>query len=354
MYGAKYISSMYDNNLIKQGLWIVLGLCIMWTFSKLNFNLLIKYSGVLYVLGTMSLVAVLFLGVNVNGATSWFKIGPFSFQPSELFKVFYLLYMSKVITDSPTKGFALFSKILFLTFIPCVLIFLEPDTGVVIMYLLLMFGLMWGSGIKKRYPLLLIGTGLIFLVGFVSLYFLNGDLFTDIFGVSFFYRMDRLLSFKNVSSYQLNNALIGVGASGLFGFGLQHKKMYIPEVTTDFVFDLTILNFGIIGGIFIAIIYAHILWKLFASANSAKNTTEKTILYGTAFMMSFQVVEHIFMNLGLTPITGITLPFLSYGGSSLLSYFLLFGIVLKITTNNSSYNRNYSTHKNRRKALDMV
>lgn len=206
------------------------------------------------------------------------------------------------------------------------------------MYLLLMFGLIWASGINKKYPLVLLSAGIMFLLLFFGLYFLNGELFTKIFGVSFFYRIDRLMSFKNASSYQLNNALIGIGASGLFGFGLRHPKIYIPEATTDFVFDLTICNFGIIVGILVAFIYAILLKNIYKLLRKTEDKMDRSILAGILFMMSFQVAEHIFMNLGLTPITGITLPFLSYGGSSLISYFLLFGLIMKITTNSSSYN----------------
>lgn len=338
MYGASFISDLYSQAFKKQCLWIVVSLIAAFAIYKVNMNVLLKYSSLFYWLGCLSLVLVLKFGANINGATSWFKIGGMSFQPSELFKVFYLLHIAKIIGNTKKHDIKLFIKILLLTFIPCFLIFLEPDTGVVVMYMLMMFGLIWSSKIEKKYPIILITSGVVASISFFGLYFLNGDLFTKIFGVSFFYRMDRLLSFKNVSSYQLTNALIGVGSSGLFGFGVTHKKMYIPEVTTDFVFDLTILNFGLIAGFVVSAIYAFILYSLYKSIKVTKNKIYKSILTGSLFMMIFQVFEHIFMNLGLTPITGITLPFLSYGGSSLLSYCLLFGVILKITTNKSSYN----------------
>lgn len=339
MYGARFINAGAASNVFtKQLVWSLIGFASMILIYRVNPKFLKKHAGLFYFLGCLSLVLVLIFGKNINGARSWFKFGPFSFQPSELFKFFYLIYLSKVIAEHEGKQFYLFLKILVLTAIPCFLIFLEPDTGVVLMYILMMFGLLWASGMSKKYPLILIGSALIFIVFFFGLYFLNGDIFTRVFGLSFFYRIDRLISFKNVSSYQLNNALIGVGSSGLFGFGLTHPKIYIPEATTDFVFDLTICNFGLIMGLFIAIIYGILLKNIYRVLNKTANRMDRTILAGILFMMSFQVSEHIFMNLGITPITGITLPFLSYGGSSLISYFLLFGLILKITTNSSSYN----------------
>lgn len=337
MYGASSITNLYKSALNRQALWIFLGIIVTFLTIKANMSFILKHSRIFYYLGCLSLLLVLFFGKNINGATSWFKIGPFSFQPSELFKAFFILYIAHSIGESKKKDFRLFLKIILATFLPCILIFLEPDTGVVMMYMLMTLGALLSSGIPKKYTAILLFSGTLFLVAFLGLYFLNGELFTKIFGISFFYRMDRLLSFKNASSYQLEQALIGIGSSGVKGFGLKSSKVYIPEATTDFVFALSICNFGIIIGIVIVILYAWILYEIWKSGKNAKKMSEKCISYGIFAMMAFQVGEHILMNLGLTPITGITLPFLSYGGSSLLSYFMLIGLILKITTNNSSY-----------------
>ncbi len=337
MYGASFISGLYSRNLTRQFLWIVIGFAILYTTYKIDLSFLLKWSGLFYILGVLSLILVLFFGKNINGATSWFRIGPFSFQPSELFKFFYILYLSKVIGDSRKGGAVLAIKIILLTFVPCILIFLEPDTGVVLMYLLMMFGLLTSSKVPKKYIVLLIATGIAFIGGFFVLYFLNGDLFLKLFGTSFFYRIDRLLSFKDASSYQISNALIGIGSSGLLGMGLTSSKIYIPEATTDFVFDLTICNFGLLAGVLVILIYAVLLGLIYREIHRSKKRLHRCILSGIFYMMLFQVGEHILMNLGLTPITGITLPFLSYGGSSLISYFMLFALIMKITTNNSSY-----------------
>lgn len=337
MYGARFISTLYSRNLIRQTIWIIIGIFVSFAIYKVDDRLLKKYSTHFYLLGVASLLLVLFFGINVNGATSWFRIKSVSFQPSELFKFFYILFMARTISKTRKHDLKLFLKVMFFSFIPCILIFLEPDTGVVLMYLLMLFGLLCESKIPWKYTFFIISSGVLFLILFFVLYFFESDLFIELFGTSFFYRIDRILSFKDASSYQISNALIGVGASGLFGFGLKSSKIYVPEVTTDFVFDLTILNFGSIMGIIVVGIYTYILWNLFKEIKECKKQEDKLILSGIFFMMLFQVLEHILMNLGLTPITGITLPFLSYGGSSLLSYFMLFGIVLKITTNNSSY-----------------
>ncbi len=338
MYGASFTTKLYSKALARELLWIVVGFIAMFLTYQANTKFLKRHARLFYWLGNCLLLLVLFFGRNVNGATSWFKIGPISFQPSELVKPLFALYLATVLGHKSKNHFQLFLKACFITFIPSILIFLEPDTGVVLMYMLLALGMVLTSSIPKRYTFFILSLGITFLALFFSLYFLNGELFTELFGVSFFYRMDRLLSFKNSSSYQLEQALIGIGSSGLFGFGLTSKKIYIPEATTDFVFALSICNFGYLVGILIVTLYIWVLYKLYKIASSTKDSTDKCLVMGILFMMSFQVFEHILMNLGLTPITGITLPFLSYGGSSLLSYFILFGLALKTTTNSSSCN----------------
>ncbi len=338
IYGASFISTLYAKSYIKQSIWLSISIIILVLTYKINLSFLLNKSIYFYILGIISLILVLFLGKNINGATSWLKIGFISFQPSELFKMFYIIYLAKVISDSKDTNSILFLKIIILTFIPCILIFLEPDTGVVIMYLLMMLGLLLESDIKPSYIIILFLVALLMIVLFFYLYFFKSDIFIDYFGTSFFYRIDRLLDFSNNTSYQLNNALVGMGASGTSGLGLTNKKIYIPEVTTDFAFALLICNFGYPIGIFVTILYILLLYFIYKEKTKIKDKTSKLILSSIFYMMFFQVGEHILMNLGLVPITGITLPFLSYGGSSLVSYFMLVGLILKVTTNNSSYN----------------
>ena len=328
MYGASYISSLYKNAFTREALWVIIGISIFIVFYNLNKSIVIKYINIIYILGVISLLAVLLFGANINGASSWFKLGPFSVQPSELFKPFFIVFLACLVSHHKGKSITLLLKLIVFTLIPAILIFLEPDTGVVLMYLLIMIGVILASPIKKWQTALFIFLIIAFIVGFLSIYFFDKDLFVKAFGSSFFYRIDRLLDFKNNSSYQLNNALIGIGSAGAFGYGLTHPKIYVPEIITDFVFDLTMLNFGYITGIIVTGIYTFILYELFRLYKNTKNLLNKCTLLSIFSLMSFQVFEHIFMNLGITPITGITLPFLSYGGSSLISYFLIVALIV--------------------------
>ena len=330
IYGSSFISTLYKGLVYKQALWIFISIIISIIIYKLDIRIFINNALLFYIIGIILLIIVLFLGSNVNGASSWFRIGPISFQPSELFKFFFLIFIAKIAQYNSLKTK---KKIVLFTLIPSILIFLEPDTGVVVMYIIMTFSILISSNIKKKYLIISLLIFIMLFISFLSIYFFKKDLFIEIFGTSFFYRIDRILTFANNDSYQLNNALIGLGAVPLFGFGLKHPKIYIPEVTTDFVFDLSILNFGYIIGIVIVIIYTFLLYKIYIKIINSKKAFNKSILSGIFGMMSFQIIEHIFMNLGITPITGITLPFLSYGGSSLLSYYMLFALILKIDNN---------------------
>lgn len=324
IYGASFMSSMYSKAFSKQLIWIIIGFILMFITSKINIKFIIKYIDYLYIIGIFFLILVLFYGKTINGASSWFKLGPISFQPSELFKVIYLIFISKVIAKKKSL-----LKVIAYTFIPSLLIFLEPDTGVVVMYIIMMIGMILYSDINKK-KLFIPGISFVIIGSvFVSIYIFNSDLFIKIFGTSFFYRMDRLVTFKNNTSYQLSNALIGIGSSGFFGHGIKSYKLYIPEAITDFAFDLSICNMGLLVGIIIVLTYVYLLINVYNIGIKKEKIFNRVMILGIFSILLFQTFEHILMNIGITPITGITLPFLSYGGSSLISYFIMFGLVIK-------------------------
>ena len=189
---------------------------------------------------------------------------------------------------------------------------------------------------KKRRLLISFGTLFLFVSLVALIYYYNVNLFVKLFGSGLFYRIERILDFKNNTSYQLSKALIGIGSSGYFGHGLTSHKVYITEATTDFVYDLSICNFGLIGGIIILLIYIYLIYNIYKLSIKEKNEYKKVMTNGVLYLMCYSVFEHILMNLGITPITGITLPFLSYGGSSLISMSACTALITKKTTSNSS------------------
>lgn len=187
------------------------------------------------------------------------------------------------------------------------------------------------GGLRKRWFFLTIGILGSFLAVFLSIYYFKQDLFIEIFGTSFFYRMDRITNWTNTDTLQLKNSLIAIGSSGIKGHGINKTPIYFPEMQTDFIFSVFASNTGLIGSISLIIIMIYFDLTLINYSNKTSNITDKYAIAGIIGVLLFQQVYNISMTIGLLPIMGITLPFISYGGSSLLSYMLLLGMIFNIS-----------------------
>ena len=174
--------------------------------------------------------------------------------------------------------------------------------------------------------------GISLLIGGVLwLYFFKENTFIKLFGTSFYYRLERVFNWSQGSGLQLENALAAIGSAGLFGHGYNQTPIYFPESSTDFIFAVFASNFGFIGVILLISIILYLDIQIVLLARKRIEDTNQYILAGILGMLVFQQVQNIGMTVGLLPITGITLPFVSYGGSSLLSYMFLVGILLNIS-----------------------
>ena len=327
-YYARFILESYNNYFIKQILWYILSFIIMFIIYKININFINRYSFYFYLFGNFLLLLTLLIGSSVNGASAWLRVGHFTLQPSEFMKIFLILYLKEFTLKYKISDFKYIIFTFLIILIPSILTFLEPDTGAVIIYLIIWLVFLFFRKLNKWYYILGGGFILIFLLSFFLLYYKFQDTFINIFGTNFFYRMDRITNFINGDGYQINEALKSISNSGLFGI---KTKVYFPESTTDFAFSLFISNFGIIGLIILTILYTYFIYLLL-SLKSNKN-----LLYSVIFVILFQYVSNILMNVGLFPIIGITLPFISYGGSSLISFIILISILLKEKAPNSAY-----------------
>lgn len=338
MKNAAIIKDIYKPFFNRQILWFIIGFSLVIILQFIKPKIILKYSLFYYILGNILLLLLMFFGDEVNGAKAWFNLGIFNFQPSELMKLFLILYLAKIIGEYKIKNkkdeFKLILKVLFITIIPSFLTFLEPDTGAVIIYFVIAFMMLFLSKIKKQWFLYLFIILLILGGIFFYLYFREKDIFIKIFGTKFFYRMDRLIDFKKQSSLQLENALISIGSSGLFGSGINKVTLYFPEAPTDFIFAMSLSNFGLIGGLTLILSYAIVDLNILVAIKKIKNFSFGLVISGFIGMFIFQQFQNIFMNIGLLPIIGITLPFLSYGGSSTIIYFFCLGLVLKIINDN--------------------
>ena len=333
MQNAKLLSSLYKYNLIIQVIWYSMGFLLLFLGTKTNMKILLKYAWGFYLLSLGLLLLVLFVGKDINGARAWFSLGAISFQPSEVMKISLTLLLSSILSKKKLTTikdeFKFIILVLFLTLLPSLLVFLEPDTGAIIYYLIIDLAIFLCAHIHKFWFIILFLVAFLGLGLFIGLYILNQDLLINLIGTSFFYRVERLITFKTLSSYQLDNALIAMGSTPLWGSGLNHISIYIPEAPTDFIFAFTISNFGIITGFIVLLCYLimdiYLLNKYFKLPVSSLKYI--TLCFLSIFL--FGQIINISMNLGLLPIIGIPLPFLSYGGSTLIIYFIFLSFILK-------------------------
>jgi len=335
-----YTSSELGNLALKQALWYIIGSFLVAFLIHMKNEYLYRHTIFLYILGNLLLLGLLLFAEPVNNSKCWFTIpGIGSLQPSEFMKIFIMLMLATMIHNfrsdytNPTlkQEFIFILKTLGIVLIPSILTFLQPDTGAVIIYFIIYFCMMFASGIRIRWFLIAGGVFLLLLAIIFGIFFLQQDLFINLFGTDLFYRFERIFNWQSGTGLQLENALAAIGSAGFFGHGFNHTPIYFPESSTDFIFAVYASNFGLLGVIILLTLIVYFDSQIILLAKRKLVDTDKYILAGILGMLLFQQVQNIGMTVGLLPITGITLPFISYGGSSLLSYMVIIGIILNIS-----------------------
>lgn len=315
----------------KQLIWYLIGFIILIIIYFINIKYIYKLSIPIYIINIILLIIVLFTK-EINGIKAWINFGFFSLQPSEIMKFSLALILSSYLYNNMYKTsfkgeIKRISIILILTLIPSILAFLEPDTGSVITYFLICLVFLLFSKIRIRW--FVIAGIIILLVStiFIFIYITNKDLFIKLFGTDFFYRFDRIKSFINKDAYQLENALINMSSSGIFG----HKDniLYFPEAPTDFAFALFVSLYGLVGSTILISSLLIFDLVLLIIIKDEKSNKYKLLLISLFIVLLYSQIQNILMNLGLIPIVGIPLPFISYGGSSLIFYFIFLSLILK-------------------------
>ena len=335
IYSAKTISIDHLGNIfLKQIVFYIIGTIILLVgyFYK---DVFLKHYYLWYLAFNFLLLLLLFLGVSINGSCCWLLIGPFSFQPSEFMKIALIFVLANILNKQKLKknfknDFNLICKILIIVLIPTILTFLEPDTGVVIIYLIITISMILYRGLHKKWYYLLTFFITFIIGGIAFLYYFNNDFLIRIIGNNLFYRIERILNWSKGSGYQLENSLITIASSGFFGFGFNKIPLYYPESSTDFIFTSASSNFGFLGNIFLLITMIIFDSNILYLCTKKTQKLDKYLLIGFFSMICYQQIQNIGMTIGLLPITGITLPFISYGGTSLLSYMFILGIILRI------------------------
>lgn len=336
---STYLSKTLGNLALKQFLWYLVGIIIIFFIFKFKLTFIMKISPYLYLLNVLLLLGLLFIAPEINGSKCWYVLdGVGSFQPSEFMKITILLFEVYIVNkfnkkyNSPTifQEFRLLLLIGVIFLIPAILTFLEPDTGAIIVYFIITISILFISNIRARWFIIAGIIGCILIIMFFYLYFYKQDTFIKVLGSDFFYRIDRVINWKSGSGMQLENSLAAIGSSGIIGHGFNKTPLYFPESGTDFIFTVFASNFGLLGSTILISIITFLDLHIINIGKNSKSTINRLIISGIIGILLYQQIQNISMTIGLMPITGITLPFISYGGSSLIAYMTLIGLVFYI------------------------
>ncbi|MDD2435653.1 MAG: putative lipid II flippase FtsW [Bacilli bacterium] len=308
-----------------QLLFLILGIILMIIISKINYRIYYEKANLLLLIGVILLILVLIPGIGMirNGSRSWFGIGSFGIQPSEAAKLIIIIFTAKYLTNNQEKTNIL--PILGVATLIFGLIMLQPDFGTGVILMMIVIGMIFISGANLS---IFVKMGIIGLVGIVILIIMAP------------YRLERILSFLNPwqdplgSGFQIIQSLYAIGPGGLFGFGFgnsRQKHFYLPEPQTDFIFSIISEEFGFMGCLLVVGLFFLIIITGFRIARNCHDLFGKYLAFGITFWIAFQAILNLMVVIGLIPVTGVTLPFLSYGGSSLLILMISMGILINIS-----------------------
>ena len=317
----------------KQILWLVISIPVIICIILIDYNWLTKLSPILYGISLLLLIAVLFTEP-INGASSWFTIGSFSFQPAEFAKIVVILFTTYVIVKIQKKGkdeinrFWKLGLILLTVAVPVVLIVKQPDYGTAIAFLAALIFMLFVAGIRKKY--IFISILLVVIIVPIAYFWILPEHAKSRIDVYLNPDLD-----PRGAGYNIIQSKLAIGAGQILGMGLlkgnQTQLGYLYPKTTDFIFAVIGEELGFIGGAAVIILYIILVSKAIKVAKTAKDDEGSYIAAGIAGIFFFHMLENIGMTMGLLPITGIPLPFVSYGGSSLLTNLILIAILLNIS-----------------------
>ena len=333
IYSAGLNSTSSKDEYIKQMVWIGISITIMLAFWFVDYHISSMIGLFAYPIGLILLVLVLFTS-RINGASSWFNIGSIQIQPSEFVKIIYILtlaryidYISKKKKDNINKfryllvAFGIFA-------IPLLLIILQPDLGTALVFVAITFFMLFKAGLSYKYVLALLL--IVIIIAPLIYFFVLSD-----------YQKERINVFLNPeleplgAGYNGVQSKIAVGSGMITGLGLgngtQTQWGYLPVKSSDFIFSVLSEEFGFVMSVTIVAIYVLMLFRLLRLSSSSKDSLGSLIIAGIFGMFLFHFIENIGMTIGIMPITGIPLPFVSYGGSSMLTNFVALGLALSIS-----------------------
>lgn len=337
IYSSSNIWAEYKYNdpykyLKSQAIFLIIGYILMIIISKFPYQNYKKLANIIFLTCNIMLILVLIPGIGTvrNGSRSWFGIGSLGLQPSEFTKLGLIIFTSKYLANNTKelkdikKGVLPILGVLLLIF---GLIMLEPDFGTGVVIVMTIIVLLFISGVKMNF---FIKIGILGLIGVIVLILIAP------------YRLERIVSFINPwtdplgSGFQIIQSLYAIGPGGLLGLGFGNsiqKHFYLPEPQTDFIFAIISEEFGFLGVLIISTLFITIIYSGLKISMRCQDNFGKFLAFGITFGLAFQTILNLMVVVGLLPVTGVTLPFLSYGGSSLLISLINIGILLNIDKN---------------------
>lgn len=311
-----------------QFFWLIIGLIATYCIIYVDYIQILNYAPVIYWFAVALLAFNDIFSKSVNGASAWIQIGKRAIQPGEFAKIAMILMLAKVIQDMEgnINNIKNLSKVLIYAAIPMILIVIQPDMGLTMVSFFIVLGIVIVANLDWR----------VIVGGLSAVLFVIVGLWNSPFMPP--YWKGRLLSFLNPEKYELTfgfqllQSKIAIGSGGIFGLGYSNGRQYkfIPENHTDFIFAVINEEWGFIGTVVLLVLYGVLLYKLINIGKTSKDLSGSIICIGIAASLMFSIIQNMGMTIGIMPITGITLPFVSYGGSSMLTNFISLALVLNV------------------------
>ncbi len=348
---------MYTGSfVVKQVVFYLLGFGLMFGVAMLDADRLKHVAWYVYVVVVLLLLGLIFapesIARPVNEAKSWYQIKYLgSIQPSEFMKVAFVLVVARVMekhhamTEEPTfrSDCWMLCKVAFVAVPPMLIVYQQPDTGMILLYGALLVPMLFFSSISKKILMAVAAVPITLVLGIIIVYFqFHGFYQEQVLERLSPHQVSRINGWLQPfeygdSSYQTRQGMLAIGSGEITGKGYQGNDVYVPEKHTDFIFSTIAEETGFIGGALVILLYFLLLYRLVVLVMKAGTSFAYMAGAGIVGLLTFQIFQNIGMTMGLLPVTGVTLPFLSYGGSSLLSNFLLIGVVLALQTRDEQH-----------------
>jgi rod shape determining protein RodA len=342
------------NFVAQQIKWYVIGLIAIAGTMIIDFDRYKQISWYLYGFAMVLLLGLEFgipssMVLTIKGATAWYKVpGLGNFQPSEIMKLFMIIVLSRIVVNhnekyhirAPREDMILLAKIFGASLPPLLLIAKEPDLGNTMVMTAIIASIILVSGIRWRFILGLVGIAIAVASVLVYIYFAHTAFFKA--HILKEYQLDRFYGWLapyeyETQGYQLRQAILATGSGELYGKGFKNGEVYFPEPHTDFIFTNIAEQYGFIGGSIVISLFFLLIYRMIHIALESNDPFGSYLCAGVIGMITFQVFQNIGMTIGILPITGITLPFLSYGGSALLTYMIAIGFVLNVRSRTKKF-----------------